>query len=68
MRELDAAFMAGEPEVEVIHGIGTHTLKTMVHDEVAKLDYISLLPSRNPGVTRLEIHGPDEHILKNYLE
>jgi len=68
LRELDAAFMSGETEIEVIHGVGTYALKNMIHEEASKLDYITLLPSSNPGVTRLEISGPDEHILRQYIE
>ncbi len=66
LTELDKAFMAGERHVEVIHGIGTYTLKKMVEKEVAALDYAEILESQNPGSTLLELLAPEPHILKQY--
>lgn len=66
LSELEKAFMAGETCVEVVHGIGTYTLKKMVEKEVAQIDYVDILESQNPGSALLEVYPPEPHILRQY--
>ena len=66
--ELERAFMSGEPEVEVIHGIGTYALRNMVLKEIKSIDYVEVIENHNPGSLRLRILGPEPSIMKKYLD
>jgi len=69
-REIHDAFMAGEKEVDIVHGIGEGILKKMVAEFVQQNDFLQLNESflyTNPGATRVEITGPDKQLLKKYL-
>ena len=69
LEEIDAAFMKGESMVEIIHGIGTYTLRTMVLDELEKVDYARILESDfhyNPGSMLIELLVPEQGILNKY--
>lgn len=68
LREIEHHFIAGEKEVEVIHGIGEYILRRMVEAEVHKLDYVELDTSfhTNPGSVRLKLLSPDSSILARY--
>ncbi|MDH4199009.1 MAG: Smr/MutS family protein [Spirochaetia bacterium] len=61
--ELEKCFYFGDRFVEVIHGIGTYTLRNMVIDEVGKLDYVSIIESYNPGSLILELDVPEQSFL-----
>lgn len=70
LREIEQAFLAGESEVEVIHGIGTYTLRRMVEDEAGRLDYVYVQDTTghlNPGSVRLTLLSPGQDMLNKYL-
>jgi len=68
LTELERAFMAGEAEVEVIHGIGTYALRKMVLKEIESIDYVEIIENHNPGALRLRILGPEPSMMKKYLD
>ncbi|MDH5717982.1 MAG: Smr/MutS family protein [Spirochaetia bacterium] len=72
LREVEKAFINGIKEIEVIHGIGTYTLRKMVIEEVSKLDYADIDNSNiffsNPGSLRLLLFPPESHLLNKYIE
>lgn len=71
LTSLEKYFSQGVREVEVIHGIGTYTLRKMVLAEIEKMDYVNVIPGilgENPGTLRLELLSPEEHILNSYID
>lgn len=68
-QELNKAFMEGFQEVEVIHGIGTGTLRKMVINEVNSLDYAEIHkePGLNPGSIRIKLFPPSSENLKKWI-
>lgn len=69
LRELDRAFCAGYEEVEIIHGIGTYTLRKMAEQELKKLDYVDPIPAQmNPGSLVVRLLIPNKSELKKYME
>ena len=57
--------------VEVVHGIGTYALRNMIEVEIEKhrTIFVDLTQAftKNPGSIKIEILGPEPHILKKYL-
>ncbi len=70
LTELDNAFFSGEPEVEVIHGVGTYTLRNMVLEQIKKISYVELSNNwnHNPGSLKLTLLVPEMSLLKKYKE
>ena len=64
--ELEKYFFRGIEVVEVVHGIGTYTLRNMILDEINQLDYVNIIESHNPGSLILELLVPDKSTLKKY--
>ena len=64
--ELNAAFMAGEDRVRVIHGIGEGILKRLTEEVVREYDFVRLAVSvgDNPGETLLDVFPPDKSTLR----
>jgi len=71
LKEIESCFAKGIDIVEVIHGIGTYTLRNMVIEEVKNLDYVDFLHEPeitfNPGSIKLVIQIPDKSRLNQYL-
>lgn len=69
--ELQDAFLQGERQVSVLHGIGTGTLKKMTARVVSESGFAELVRDqglyRNPGVTLVNLHPPGNHRLKQYI-
>ncbi|MCB1307227.1 MAG: Smr/MutS family protein [Leptospiraceae bacterium] len=69
-RQLNAAFMAGERRVHVVHGVGSGRLKKMVADLVQEMGFGSVVERDalmyNPGVTVVDLFPPDQQTLKMY--
>ena len=67
-REMNEAFMAGEKEVEVVHGIGEGVLRRITIEYVNESGFLELAGNdffqNNPGVTKVYILGPDKYSLK----
>jgi len=64
--ELEKFFFRGFELVEVVHGVGTYTLRNMILDEIHNLDYVNIIDSHNPGSLLLELLVPDKSALKKY--
>jgi hypothetical protein len=64
--ELEKKFFRGYELVEVIHGIGTYTLRKMILDEIHQLDYVNIIDSHNPGSLLLELLVPEKSALRKY--
>ena len=65
--ELNAAFMAGETRVRVIHGIGTGRLKELTREIVNGCGFGALVEETvffNPGVTMVDLFPPDRQALR----
>lgn len=58
----------GYPVVEVVHGIGTYTLRKMILEEISLIEYATFRESANPGSLIVELDVPDPAILKKYTE
>ena len=70
LAEIESAFVNGVSLLEVVHGVGTYTLRRMVETEVEKLDYVRVRDNdfnANPGTLKLEILLPEQNILKEYF-
>lgn len=71
LRELDKAFVNCESEVEIIHGIGTYTLRKMVETEIDKIEYAEIImhdARLNPGALRVKLLSVDPGIMKKYID
>lgn len=73
IKEIQEAFLNGEKEIEVIHGIGEGILKKMTIEYVKSQTYLKLIESpdfvyNNPGSTRIEILSPDKETIQKYLK
>ncbi|MDH5720688.1 MAG: Smr/MutS family protein [Spirochaetia bacterium] len=72
LQEIEHCFARGIEFVEVIHGIGTYTLRNMVLNEINNIEYIELFNpleySMNPGSLKLVIKTPDKYTLYKYIE
>lgn len=69
LSELDKHFFAGQPEVEIIHGIGNYVLRNMVLAELKKLDYVRIQDAGfhpNPGSLKVTLLGPEKSVLDRY--
>jgi dsDNA-specific endonuclease/ATPase MutS2 len=64
--EIEKFFFRGHQYIEVIHGIGTYTLRKMVLDEVININYVQIIENNNPGSLVLELQIPDINTLKKY--
>jgi len=64
--ELEKYFFRGFELVEVVHGIGTYTLRNMIIDEISNLDYVNIIDSHNPGSLLLELLVPDKRTLRKF--
>lgn len=64
--ELEKSFFRGQELVEVVHGIGTYTLRKMILEEINTLDYVNIIESHNPGSLLLELLVPDKSTLKRF--
>lgn len=68
LHELDKAFANGYLEAEIIHGIGTYTLRKMVEEEIAKLDYVRPCSHQpNPGAYHVQFLQIPDDLRKEYL-
>ena len=69
LKELDAYFMKGINNVDIVHGVGTYTIRNMVREEITKIDYAVIVEDdyqQNYGITRVKLLCPSEDILKSY--
>ena len=69
-REIHNAQFQGHRYVEIIHGIGTYTLRNMTVEYLQTLNFVKLLPEEsgfNPGSLKVELDIPDEQIRRKYL-
>lgn len=71
--EVQNAFLDGEREIEIVHGIGEGILRKMAIDYIERCDFLKLVPvsdlvNPNPGTTRAEILSPSAEILKKYVK
>ena len=62
--ELEKYFYRGCEVVEVVHGIGTYTLRNMILEEIKHLDYVNIIESSNPGSLLLELLVPENNVIK----
>lgn len=63
LNEIESAFFNRYDYLEVIHGIGTYTLRKMVEAEAAKIDYIELVDDSfnlNPGTIKIRLLIPEK--------
>ena len=68
LTELEQAFFKSHSQIEVLHGIGNYTLRDMVWNEIHKIDYADVRKHFfNPGISIIELHLPDEEILRKYI-
>jgi len=67
LSEIEKSFLSGEKEVEVVHGIGTYTIRNMILKEIEKISYVEFSRFKSDAVIVLKIDSPPEHILKKYL-
>lgn len=71
LTSLEKAFLAGETIVEVVHGVGTYALRTMIIEELKSIDYASAIETgfaMNPGTIRIELYPPDSSVLRKYID
>lgn len=69
LAEIERLFFAGEPEVEIVHGIGNYVLRNMAIKELEKLDYVELSAggyNPNPGSLKVKLLVPDAGVMERY--
>ena len=67
--ELNAAFMAGERRVQVLHGIGSGALQRMTHSFVKTCGFARVAPQligENFGITVVDLDPPGPHAMRGY--
>lgn len=70
LQEIEHAFYQGISEVEIIHGVGTYTLRNMLLKEIKRIDYISISNewNSNPGSLKVLLAVPDAGLMKKYID
>ncbi|MBX7058566.1 MAG: Smr/MutS family protein [Leptospirales bacterium] len=69
--ELNQAFLAGEEQVSVIHGVGEGHIKALVEQVVGECGFARLhqrdAQFYNPGVSLVDLFPPERGALRQYL-
>lgn len=69
-KEIHSALCKGKKYIEIIHGVGTYTLRKMVIKYLMSLDFVKILPeesSFNPGTLKIELDIPEKKVLDSYF-
>lgn len=72
LAEIEKAFLNGEQELEILHGIGEYKLRNMIFAECQKIDYAEVIAKdeiirHNDGVTKIKILSLEKSILEEYV-